>query len=194
MIYLVAGLALLGCVAIATSRRCVEARPMCPNCGRALPSFETDRCPECLLWQPPGRDKPRYVWQRYRLTLGLLMMVLPVFAWLLVPLVIRETFSPAPVKTPPPALLPGFLTAHPLPPALQGLTSDEIAQLRSLGYLPSPWGTTMPTTTKPAGVADLSPAVLDALRSAGYLSKANDPEAADSGETAASEPAGDEGP
>ena len=67
---------------------------MCPNCGAALPSFETDRCPECLLWQPPDRDKAHYAWQKHRATVGILLVVLPLIVFLIVPLVIRETFAP----------------------------------------------------------------------------------------------------
>lgn len=191
MIYLVAGLGLLGCVVVASSRRRVEPRPMCPNCGAALQSFETDRCPECLLWQPPDRDKPRYVWQRYRATLGILLVVLPLFAFLLVPLVIRETFAP-----PPPVAAPlfGYPTTPPaLPSALRGLTPGQIAQLRALGYLPSAWGTTRPTSTAPAGRSNLPPAVLKALRSAGYLAEAEEPEADSDGITDEAGPASDDG-
>lgn len=172
--YLVIGLALLGCVAVASSRRRVESRPACPNCGAALPSFETDRCPSCLLWQPPDPDKPQHVWHRYRTTLGILLIVLPVFVFLLAPLLIRETFAPL---EPPSAVFTGIPTAlPPLPPALRGLTPGQIAQLRALGYLPSPWGTTMPVTTAPSRRASLSPAVIKALRAAGYLSADQNPE------------------
>ena len=191
MIYLVAGLALLGCVVIASSRRRVEARPMCPNCGAALQSFATDRCPECLLWQPPDRDKPHYAWQRHRATVGILLVVLPLIVFLIVPLVIRETFAPSPVSMP----LLGFPTTPPaLPPALRGLTPAQIAQLRALGYLPSPRGTTMPTTTSPSGRPSLPPTVLKALRSAGYLAEAEEPEAGSDGIADEASPASDDGP
>lgn len=181
LIYLVIGLALLGCAAVVSSRRRVEPRPVCPNCGAGLPSFETDRCPSCLLWQPPDRDKPQYVWQRYRLLLGVSLIVLPLFVFLLAPLVVRETFAP---PKSPSAAWPRFPTTLPAPPpALRGLTPKEIAQLRALGYLPAPWGTTMPVTTGPSRKANLSPKVIKALRAAGYLSDAQEPEPDDDGAT-----------
>ncbi|MFQ5495717.1 MAG: hypothetical protein ACE5EX_10095 [Phycisphaerae bacterium] len=74
MTALVVSLAIVGSVVVALSRERIETKPTCPNCREALESFEVDRCPNCMLWQPPDRGRPSYRWRRHRLTLGLLLL------------------------------------------------------------------------------------------------------------------------
>ena len=149
MVYLIAGLVVVGVVVIALSRERVEAEPVCPNCREPLESLEVDRCPNCMLWQPPEQDAPTHRWRRQQVRIGLLLVVLPPLLGLLLPIVIERTLAPEPV---PLAGRPTPLsTTRPWPPALPTLTPQQLAQLRALGYLPAAPGRGVAApTTQPA--------------------------------------------
>lgn len=170
MIYTVIALALVGGVVLALSRRTVAARPVCPNCREPLESFEVDRCPYCLLWQPPDRDVPTVCWRKRQAILGGLLIGVPAVLYLLLPIVVEAIFAPP--SNPTPTVVPGGWGATPpLPPALQALSPSDIAKLRAMGYLPGQWG--QPAQVQPGRrrprLSELPPHVIKALRSAGYL-------------------------
>ncbi len=169
MIYTVIVFGCIGVVVLALSRRTVAAQPVCPNCREPLENFEVDRCPHCLLWQPPDRDAPTIQWRKRQAILGGLLIVLPAILLLLLPIVIEAIFAPPSISTPI-VTQRNWGAPPPVPPAMQSLSPKEINTLRGMGYLPGQWGTPVPQPGSPqTKLSDLPPHVIKALRSAGYL-------------------------
>lgn len=169
MIYTVIAFGFVGVVVLALSRRKVAAQPVCPNCLEPLDSFEVDRCPHCLLWQPPDRDAPTIQWRKRQAILGGLLIVLPAILLLLLSIVIEAIFAPPSISTPI-VTQRNWRAPPPVPPALQSLSPKEINTLRGMGYLPGQWGAPTPQPgSSRKKLSDLPPHVIKALRSAGYL-------------------------
>lgn len=161
MFYWIIGFALAGGLTLALSRQRVAPEPVCPNCRKPLSGFDVDRCPHCLLWQPPDRDVAKPRWRVGRALTGVALLILPLFAYLLVPLVLDRTFAPGPTQptTRPPTIVPF--------PA-GGLTPAQRARVRALGYIPTvgppggPGAATQPAS--PTVLRNLTPRQVAAVR------------------------------
>ncbi|MFH1417549.1 MAG: hypothetical protein ABII12_04585 [Planctomycetota bacterium] len=125
MIYLLIAGGVLGVVTVLLSRHRVEPEPICPTCKQRLEDFSVERCPHCLLWQPPDRGRPTHRWQIDRLLLGLALILLPTFAWLLVSILLDPDLRRP--STPGTAAVPTF-------PALPPQAARMQRQIQVLGY------------------------------------------------------------
>jgi hypothetical protein len=123
--YLFIAAAAAGAAIIASSRRAIIPQPCCPNCRTLLDDLEVERCPNCLLWQPPDRRHPGYRWRISRLLIGLLLIVGPALAWQ-AGSIARQVSRKAPPAGPSAA-------APVAPAALPGGALRR--QVQSLGYL-----------------------------------------------------------
>ena len=110
MLYVVIGFSVFGLAMVATAGRRVPPEPVCPNCRERLENITVERCPHCLLWQPPEVSQPTRRWNWGRVTLGLLAAILPLCVWLLSS--VPGSFSKVGKPT---TSAPGVL-APPLPP------------------------------------------------------------------------------
>lgn len=126
MVYVIIGFAVFGLAMVATAGRTVPPEPMCPNCRERLESVTVERCPHCLLWQPPEVSQPTRRWNWGRVALGLLTVILPLCAWLLSS--VPGSFSKAskPATSAPGVLMP------PIPPNTPQLI---INRAQGLGYI-----------------------------------------------------------
>jgi hypothetical protein len=118
--------AALGLLIVVLSRRTITPQALCPNCGTLLDDFSVERCPHCLLWQPPDRPHRRHRWRTGRLYIGLSLIIGPTLAWQAGSVLIQVSRRSS-VAGPKTAVTP-LLPVSPPGTALQ-------QRIQSLGYL-----------------------------------------------------------
>lgn len=108
MVYFCAIAAAIGLYVIAAGRYKVQPEPMCPNCRRSLENFEVDRCPYCLLWMPPGLDRPRTRWRVVPVAIGACLLFTSVCMYAISRTAIFTRLAAGMTTTAPaPAIAPG---------------------------------------------------------------------------------------